>query len=363
MKILASVPLVAAFSLAALAGEVPLLPRDLDLLSPRSYGGDVICWERAVRPDKATAPDGELRWGLLHAGTVAHWACFSPEGKGALYYDADGDLDLREEKPIRPTGPGPEGRVFSVPGVQGEFKAGDSTVPAVATIEFDSSFSEETGMLLVATVYEGRASADGVECAVEWIPGEALRLRMPSKALDDVPARTMYAGDRRIALRNSLASRDGRLFATFDAGKEEGMVQAAAPPDAFCTVLMEGREDAPRGTLLLPSGGKFFFPRGDPREAVLVLRKADASGTFYELLVQLGAVKAAEGLSLGDPAPLAYTIDVLRDGPAMKFRFACRDAAGREIYLCRNGVPADLPILEVIGPDGAVLAKHQYEAG
>jgi hypothetical protein len=363
MRAVAAWPLVAAFALSAVAAEVPLTPRELAADSVRMMEGNGVRFEAAEMPAGAKAPAGDLRWGKLHAGTPVCWVCWTLAGEGAFYADADGDLDLGEEKPVRFAGTDAAGRVFRVPGIAGEFGSGEAAVKASFTLQFDPEFSPDSGMVFSATVYEGRASAGGAEFVVSWVPGGPPALGMPPKILEQVPARKLVAGGRSVALREALAGRDGKVVAVFDESEGKDLVSAPVPADTCCVVLMVRGEDAPDCTILLPGGGKCGFPRGEGQEAVLVLRKADAAGVFFDLLVQMQALNVGDGFAPASPLPLSFAVSAESEGSERRFRYACKDAAGREVMICRDGGPAPMPALEIQGPDGKAVATHQFEAG
>jgi hypothetical protein len=215
---------------------------------------------------------------------------------------------------------------------------------------------------LLGTAYEGRANAGGIDLLVRWVPQEGLRLSLPWKVLEAAPTRRVFVGDRMITLATSLTAAEGRLLARFEAEKREGLTQAEAPADAACMLLLERGKDF-RSVLVLPTEGRFSFPADTWQEGALLLRKADASGTMFEAMIRLGKPKEGEGFTLGKCLPLTYVVQAERKGQEVKFLYACRDAAGRDTMPCRDGDPAPLPLLEILGPDGNILATHQYEAG
>ena len=136
-----------------------------------------------------------------------------------------------------------------------------------------------------------------------------------------------------------------------------------APSDADFVFLAETGYNAKWATLVFPSAGEFRIPRDQDYRGYLSIRKNGADGIEHDLWVELGVLGSSAVPSLGEPQPLSMSLSGYRQGPNMVFHVKSSDAMGRKFYLSSGGVTMALPVMEIRGPDSALLFEQRMVWG
>ena len=343
---------------AAFAGEVELKPYTTDVKNPvQTIKTKELSYDAAEKPEGAKAPEGDLEWGKLTLGKQSYTTCtVKKDGKyTSLYFDADGDNDLAEEKPVavRMRGNIP---LFDLADVPGEFTMGEETLSTKLCLSVTPLYG---GYLFSCTAYAGEFKIGDGSFVIIWVPTNEPLIR-PKEWEFGVP--TVYYGKKKAsAALKGITLKEGKVKASYSLTDEDGLVELEAPKGLSFVMLYQRNFYG----AFIPIGGKLHLKEGMHNVAVASFRK-EQEGKRYELRIMLsshGGYEVKKETKIGAAEPLTLFPKVEIKGVAVSVTASLLDTQNRDVSIGRDGEPLDPPKLKITDPDGKEVATHEFVPG
>ncbi|MHC4660232.1 MAG: hypothetical protein ACYS8W_00960 [Planctomycetota bacterium] len=318
---------VLAFSVCLLAAEVVLEKVELESGSTATQAKSASCRALPAQPEKVRPPkENVTTWAELTLKENKFYVCAvtvesEPEkAKTArLYFDRDGDGNLREEKALSATSKtaGATARFdFMIDELPIQFAAKKSRIKTKINLKL-TYYDYGNRRYIYAYIldrYEGKLEEFKLNWDVSWTPGTDLEIRLENSS---DTANRITQGQKQIHLdMGSMKISKDKARIKYKLQKNRGLAPVK-PPGNLVYLATTAQTTERIDTICLPFNGYIFLEPGRYSGKTAVIEKKKGSD-IWRLNARISSFNVLEkGTELVEPDPLAVTLNItLRNGTA-----------------------------------------------